>query len=327
MSNLYFGNEEEEVGSIFQLLGERENDMSFSLAWALSQCPKFLTGFLSRINLRNAELSKVKIYLQKSGDKKEGITDIELKSPKFDVIIEAKRGWNRPSKEQLDKYVRKLRKSKKQTRLVVLSEYGRENSENWLPREINKISIHPVSWREAIGFAKEALSHSSHAQKRLIMNLIVYFNKIMTKQKYDSNEVYVVALNANHKVENWRVSPVNVVTKSRRYFHPVGGGKTGWPKDPPNYIAFRYNGRLQSIHYIDNYTVTRNLKRWLIKNPKEDHYLYVLGPAIKPNTEIRSGKIYPNGRVWCMLDTLLTSKTIFEARNISKKRRLKVGNN
>lgn len=323
MSNLYFGNKIEEVGSVFQLLGERENDMSFSLAWALSRCPKFLTKFLSGINQRNIELSQVKIHLQKSGGKKEGITDIELKSPKFDIIIEAKRGWNRPSNAQLNKYVRKLRKSKKQTRLIVLSEYGRENSENWLPRKIKRVIVQPISWREAMGFARQALPHSSHAQKRLIMDLIVYFNKIMTKQKYDSNEVYVVALNTNNKVENWKCSPADPVIKSRRYFHPI---RVGWPKDPPNYIAFRYNGKLQSIHHIHNYTVTRNLKEWLIKKPKEDHYLYTLGPAIKPSKEIRSGKIYPNGRVWCMLDALLTSKTIFEARNISKKRKLKAEN-
>jgi len=39
-----------------------------------------------------------------------------------------------------------------------------------------------------------------------------------------------------------------------------------------------------------------------------------------PNREVRVGGIYPNGRVWCMLDTLFTSRTIARARDISKKR-------
>jgi hypothetical protein len=32
------------------------------------------------------------------------------------------------------------------------------------------------------------------------------------------------------------------------------------------------------------------------------------------------GKLYPNGRNWCMLDTLFTSATISEARDISAER-------
>ncbi len=322
MSNLYLGNKTEKIESVFQLLGVHENDMSYSLAWGLAQCPKFLEKFLIAINQRNTELSEVEINLQKSGDKKEGITDIELIASKFIVIIEAKRGWGRPSNSQLDKYAKRIKKSAlPNKKLIVLSEYSKINTGDWLKKWIRGIPLQPISWREAIGCAKQALSGSSHAQKHLIKELIVYFNKIMTKQKLDSNEVFVVALNANKKVDNWLSPPVDVVTKLGRYFHPVGNN---WPKEPPNYIAFRYHGKLQSIHHIDEYKVTQNLKEYLIKHKKSDHFLYTLGPAIKPIKEIKTGnKINRAQRVWCMLDTLLTSKTISEARDISKKRKLK----
>ena len=45
MNNLYLSNKK--IESIFQLLGEHENDMSYSLAWGLDQCHSFLEKFLS----------------------------------------------------------------------------------------------------------------------------------------------------------------------------------------------------------------------------------------------------------------------------------------
>jgi hypothetical protein len=52
----------------------------------------------------------------------------------------------------------------------------------------------------------------------------------------------------------------------------------------------------------------------------EPHFLYTLGPGFGPDNEVRTGKIYPSGRVWCMLDTLFTSETISEARDASRAR-------
>lgn len=41
-----------------------------------------------------------------------------------------------------------------------------------------------------------------------------------------------------------------------------------------------------------------------------DHFVYTLGPAIKPGHIVKTGNLYANGRVWAMIDTLLTSDTI-----------------
>ena len=57
----------------------------------------------------------------------------------------------------------------------------------------------------------------------------------------------------------------------------------------------------------------RKYKKVLAKKDDWEHRIKNLGG-------FRVGKIYPNGRVWCMLDTLFTSKTISQARDISKKR-------
>ena len=67
--------------------------------------------------------------------------------------------------------------------------------------------------------------------------------------------------------------------------------------------------------------MTKNLHNEVAEMPDvtEDgnFFVYKLGPAIVPPKEVKNGKIYPNGRVWAMLDTLLTSDTISEARDIS----------
>ena len=139
-------------------------------------------------------------------------------------------------------------------------------------------------------------------------------------QDIDSNWVYVVAIGRGTK-KGWGISWIDMVEKKRRYFHRMG--VHGWPKEPPNYIAFRYRGRLQSIHHIERHRVVNDLHDAFKEIPskkREPFFVYELGRPIKPQSKVRTGNIYANGRVWCMLDTLFTSSTIAEARDISHKR-------
>lgn len=111
-----------------------------------------------------------------------------------------------------------------------------------------------------------------------------------------------------------------------RYFHPVGHR---WPHEPLNYIALRSGGKLQSIHHIKNYTVTKDPNPFFREANggmfDVEHYVYSLGPAIVPSNEVRNGpRVNRNGRVWCMLDTLLTCSTITEAMELSQKREKKI---
>lgn len=190
---------------------------------------------------------------------------------------------------------------------------------------ISGIEVETLSWKIIQRLAISAIKKGKNAEKRLLKELIIYLEKISTMQKLDSNWVYVVSLGSNNNLEKWSISFRDIVNKKSRYFHPVGGNKRGWPAEPPNYIAFRYDGRLQSIHHVDRYEVFTDPSQHFPEAPKEiwytNHYLYHLGPAIIPNRVVKAGKkIIRSMRVWAMLDLLLTCDTIQDARDQSKLR-------
>ena len=134
------------------------------------------------------------------------------------------------------------------------------------------------------------------------------------------NRVYVVSLSDKPIKADGDYTWIDVVEKDKCYFHPVG---KGWPDEPLNYIAFRYDGELQSVHHIERHDVVTDPsavnKNWL----KSDYaqFLYKLGPAKLPLHTVKSGPIW-NSRCWCAIDTLLsgTCKTISEAAAETKRR-------
>ena len=114
---------------------------------------------------------------------------------------------------------------------------------------------------------------------------------------------------------------VDVVEQDRSYFHRVGNN---WPTQPPNYVAFRYHGRLQSVHHVDNFQIVADVfainPLWL--HTVDDHFVYSLGPPMRPPTEVRTGDIIRNARCTCAIDTLLSGAfdTISSARDETNRR-------
>ncbi|MBT2663055.1 PD-(D/E)XK nuclease family protein [Bacillus sp. ISL-45] len=314
-----------DVNSIFQLMGYKENDISHSTAWVLSKCGSMLEIFIKDVcGVVGFNKENVEICVQEY-DKGSGITDIEIRDDKdFFIIVEAKRGWVLPSKGQLLKYANResFKKSYAKNKVIVtLSECSREYAYHNLEiKDANGIPIKHVSWKDVHDFTAAAYSSSSNSEKKLLKELQVYLRGLVTMQNQNSNEVYVVSLGSG-KPDDCSLTWIGIVKKKNKYFHPMGG--SGWPKEPPNYIAFRYVGKLQSIHHIEEYDVSTNPHNNIPEMPDrewEPHFIYSLGPAIKPSKEVKTGKIYPSGRVWCHLDTLLTCDTISDARDLTKKR-------
>jgi hypothetical protein len=320
------------IETVFDLLGRRENGMTYALGWALARSTHFLSAFVRELGLPGPLSERVRIQLQEHKSQL-GFTDIEIDDPgSFHVVLEAKRGFVIPTLDQLTKYSDRLLESSSRFRLlVVLAESDREDIwlRNQTPSQITEgIAVKSMSWRAFIRVARSAALLGTHAEKRLLLELIEYLDGATSMQNQTSNLVYVVSL-SEKTFGCGSLTFVDVVEKYQKYFHPIGGTGGGWPQEPPNYLGFRYGGELRSIHHVKSYSVIDNYAPTFTKDSlpmDRPHFLYVLGPSIKPphrlptNHQDRTYSIYPSGRRKICLDLLLTSSSVAEAAHLTKQR-------
>ncbi len=299
------------IESIFELLGSEENTITSCVGWALYACTPFVKRFLRETVEFQGNVDEVTIRLQHY-KKMQGITDIELsKLGQFHIIVEAKKGWSVPGVRQLKKYAARLAtKADGTRRILVLTQCSAKYAEDQLDStNVGGIPVRAISWDALAQMARETLPEANYREKWLLRQIITYLRRVATVQDIEADIVYVVSLSERGILN----------AKRRRYSHPAGAR---WPKEPPNYIGFRYYGQLQSIHRVEGFEVT---KGDVLSEPRfrgrTPHFLYRLGPPIAPPKEVPTGRIFRNGRVWCFWDTLFTCKTISQACDVSAKRR------
>lgn len=313
-----------EVNTVFDLLGSKEDDITYSLGWALANSDSFVRAFLGELSNHDpGEI--VRIDLQQS-IRDGGRTDIEIITTEFHVIIEAKRGWWFPDDEQLGMYAPRFEESELDPILVVAAEASSEYAASQGFTKSKRVGELPVSylpWSRFAAVADQVRTASrNHAEKRLMQEIHAYLKGLMSSQNIFSNMVYVVSLGYEDEFGTGETF-VSIVEDHDMYFHPFGRG--GWPKVPPNYLGFRYDGKLQCIRHVDAYGVSddpwnaipklKNKTSW----PKEPHLSYSLGTRISPPKDVRSTNIR-NTRLWAPLDLLLTCDTIPEAVKKGKQR-------
>ena len=134
------------------------------------------------------------------------------------------------------------------------------------------------------------------------------------------NRAYVVSLSRDSIKLYRNYTWVDVVEKDQHFFHPVG---EGWPDKPLRYIAFLYDGELQSVHHVESCRVVSDLSAINGNWPKSDteHVLYKPGSAKKPLKTVKSGRILDK-HCWCAIDTLLSGsyKIVMDAAAETKRR-------
>jgi hypothetical protein len=82
------------VHTVFDLLGRKENDLTYSLGWAFANVPVFLDSVLRDVfETDPGDVEEIILQKVDSG----GITDVEVISTRAHLIIEAKRGWVLPT--------------------------------------------------------------------------------------------------------------------------------------------------------------------------------------------------------------------------------------
>ncbi|PKK81918.1 MAG: hypothetical protein CVT49_16400 [candidate division Zixibacteria bacterium HGW-Zixibacteria-1] len=299
--------------SIFELLGEKENSITYSIGWALANCKSLLNEFLKNALNRpvNDDITIVRLQEFQKGS---GKTDIEILGKGFHIIVEAKRGWKVPGEDQLTMYASRLKSNHHSHNMIIsMSECSQEYASFHLGNNTLGIPVQHLSWKDIVLFTKK-VTNAAHAEKRLLSQLRSYLERIVNMQNQSSNIVYVVSLNLGRPPQS-SISWIDIVEKKGLYFYPTKS--RGWPADTPNYIGFRYNGKLQSIYHVESWKIVDDLHteieeigKGVLDNP---HYLCSLGPAIRPSKEVRSGRVYGPGHCYVMFDLLLTCDTISEA--------------
>jgi hypothetical protein len=311
-----------EVRTVFDLLGRRENDLTSALAWGIAGVPGLAQELLA--DVYGADVgSALTVALQEFGEDR-GYSDIEIQAERGHLVLEAKRGWVLPTGKQLARYAPRLAGTPNPL-LLALTECSPAYARRRLPTDVAGVPVVHRSWVETVRLVEAAARTGRHADRRLLKELVRYLRGVMTMQKVTSNWTYVVAL-SRRVPPGWSISFLDVVLKKNRYFHPYGVGRGGWPKVPPNYIAFRWDGHVRRINHIDSYVVVDDLHDTFEEIPAGleidvPHIVYDLGPPILPAKPLPAGGNYRAARVWAALDLLLTSTTMKEAVAKTKARK------
>lgn len=309
--------------SVFGLLGTNENSATYAMGWAMERSSLFFEALLERLTGSSISAEGAVIELQKYGADK-GFTDIEIHiGNRFQAILEAKKGWDTPSESQLRKYRSRLETGAAERQMIVsISSADAEILRHSMLRDIDGIEVAHLSWTDVQKVAQTALRTAHSFEEKLwLRHFIEHLGGFVAMDRVTDNTVYVVALSKDAMRSDGPQTWIDVVAKDGYYFHPVGAG---WPSQPPHYIGFRYHGKLQSIHRIEDYEIMPDVSA---KNPlwyrtESDHFVYRLGKPMRPAQEVRTGNIFMNGKVYCAIDTLLSGEfaTISEARDETKRR-------
>jgi hypothetical protein len=319
------------IHTVFDLLGSKEDDITYSVGWGLAQSEAFSRALLAEVysDADHGEVTAIRLQESAPGT---GRTDVEIETEWLHLVLEAKRGWNLPATGQLQQYADRLNEQDdRDRRIAVVAECADYYPPvRDLPKMLDGVRISYVPWKRIAEIATATGAASrSHAEKRLLAELTSYLKGLMTMQDVTSNMVFVVVLGQDPL--RWSsLTFKDTVVERGFYYHPVGGSK-GWPHTPPNYIGFRFDGRLQQVRHVERYEViTRPHEHIPEIIPEADwteepHFLYTLGPPIVPAKPVHNGKIWPNARLWCALDLLLTCETISEARDKTQERLASAG--
>jgi hypothetical protein len=312
-----------EIANVFRLLGADENSATFALGWVLDHSLHMRKLMVGMIFDKPQDIDECVITLQKHS-LDGGYTDLEAQvANQWHFVLEAKRGWDVPSRRQLARYSPRLKSAKASLqRLVSVSAADQSFAAEHLPRGVDGIAVSHLSWTDIAQLARKAQGLAGGFEEKLwLRQFVQHLQEYVSMERTTDNSVYVLSLGIQPMVEGKSHTWIDVVEKDHCYFHPVGNH---WPVQPPNYVGFRYHGTLQTVHHVDGFSVVRNLAgvNRLWPKTEVDHFVYRLGPPMRPATEMRAGKVYRSARVWCAIDTLLSGNynTLSDARDESKRR-------
>ena len=305
-----------EVDTAFDLLGYGENALTAALGYTLSRSPELLEAVLQHIpgGPVTAGLGAGAVLAMEDRDNA-GRTDLEIRLPGRLLVVEAKKGWNLPTEAQLGQYANRVTAAGGGA-LVTLSTCSTQWAATALPAHVQGVPVHHLAWSGVLANIGSARAAASRPERRYLDELHTYLRKAIRVRTPQDSWAYCVSVSSDRPGDGGPHTFREYLTAADSYFHPWGWGK-GWPKTPPNFLAFRWGNHVQRAHRVMSHSVVPTLQtRWpgipVSEETAAPHVVYDLGPQILP-APLPSGTNYRASRLWVLLDQLLTSPTLKEA--------------
>jgi hypothetical protein len=296
------------VDAVYDLLGTSENDVTAALGFTLARSSVFLDRFAQRF----PELQGTVMLTMEARDEL-GRTDLELHNDGALVVIEAKKGWLLPTEAQLRRYVGRVEAAGAGT-LATLSEASNDWAAHALPAAVDGVPVRHVRWTDVRDDLEAARLRTRGHERLWLDELHTYLGRAIRVRDVSDSWTFCVVV-SNDLPGGGGERTFRDFVDSGVYFHPFGTG--GWPKEAPNFMAFRWHGQVQRIQRVTSSEVIPDLQTRWPDIPRDElterpHAVYQLGPAL-PGTPIPSGKNYRATRISVLLDQLLIGPTLKDA--------------
>lgn len=310
-----------QVHSVFDLLGRDENDLTAALGFTLANSPALLAAIAKRLrpHLQPVDVDQAHVALEVRDPK--GRTDLEITLPGALIICEAKRGWLLPGKDQLRRYVGRIRRHGAGV-LVTLSQASKDLADYSIPAELQGVPIVHLPWSEVMTDITAVASKCRGRERLWIGELQTYLKGVVRVRDVADSRTYCVSLSTARTGGQRDLTFIEWVTDEHTYYHPYGMNR--WPAEPPNFIAFRWDGAVQRIHRIIKSDVVPTLLDRFPDLPANEktlrpHAIYTLSKTRLPPVEpIPNGAPYRANRFWVLLDQLQTAPTLAAAYKRSR---------
>lgn len=219
------------VQSIFRLIGNDEDALTYALGFLLAHDPDFCVKVIRLCGVRRVRRAfrdTYSVHLQEVTDRRFGRRDIVIESSDLRVVLEAKIHRSEPTTGQLLKYAtEKGLWGKFDTRVVVALTQVGLNSSTW--EETNSdlaekgIDFSSVQWHQIIRLALEHTpSEDSDVSRYLFDEFIRYARRDYNMGYYDA-EVLIQDVNSESAEmfhENWLYIGVPRDKRAPLYFAP-----------------------------------------------------------------------------------------------------------
>lgn len=306
------------VSSVFTLLGTLENDLTAALGYTFARSPALRAAILQRVwpTTTPPSTEGASLALEVSDD--DGRTDLEMRLPGALVIFEAKRGWMVPTQAQLARYAGRIAEHPDGGVLVTLSQASHDLAMAYgLPRQIAGVPLVHLPWAEVVDDITVVRRACRGTERVWLDELHAYLKEVIQMRSPEDCKTYCVVLNNAKPGDGGALTFLQYVTAAHCYFHPYGAGNS-WPSEPPNFLAFRWDGAVQRIHRVTHAEVIPSLLHRFPDVPANPittspHAVYDLGPRFPPFDPIPNGKPYRAARLWVLLDQLQTAPTLADA--------------